>query len=69
MIGIFPERISPSSRTCSKSPKIANSLETRVRTSNVILRLELPSLDFHAPPLNAKFGQKVAEMAYSYLSH
>jgi hypothetical protein len=27
------------------------------------------SLDFHAPPLNPKFGQKVAEMAYSSLSH
>jgi len=25
MVGTFPERISPSSRTCSKSPKIANS--------------------------------------------
>jgi hypothetical protein len=27
------------------------------------------SPDFHAPPLNAKFGQKVAEVAYSYSSH
>jgi 23S rRNA (guanine745-N1)-methyltransferase len=29
----------------------------------------LASLDFHAPPLSAKFGQKVAEIAYSCLSH